>query len=206
MRSNYHNIRAIINNVHNYSEMIHGITEYAKSLFRANVIIIKNSIETKLRITSKTDENIIKIYSSPVKTNLKVQGKLDDNNVYVKNSVLNNILSSIKANESVIKIFNSMYIYITKVFKSNNDIYVDNSFGYSLYENTDIEENIVEIKNSEIEPVNNLNVQSEENQVSVQNPDINAAAWYFLTIGSISGTLGSLEAEPIGTLGRKKVI
>ena len=206
MRSNYHNIRAIINNVHNYSEMIHGITEYAKSLFRANVIIIKNSIETKLRITSKTDENIIKIYSSPVKTNLKVQGKLDDNNVYVKNSVLNNILSSIKANESVIKIFNSMYIYITKVFKSKNDIYVDNSFGYSLYENADVEENIVEIKNSEIEPVNNLNVQSEENQISIQNPDVNAAAWYFLTIGSISGTLGNLEAEPIGTLGRKKVI
>lgn len=206
MRSNYHNIRAIINNVHNYSEMIYGATEYTKSLFRANVIKIKNSIETKLHIISKTDENVIKIYSSPVNTNLKVQGKLDDNNVYVKNSVLNNILSSIKANESVIKIFNSMYIYITKVFKSKNDIYVDNSFDYSLYENTDVEENIVEIKNSEIEPVNNLNVQSEENQVSVQNPDINAAAWYFLTIGSISGTLGNLEAEPIGTLGRKKVI
>ena len=206
MRSNYHNIRAIIDNVHNYSEMIHGITEYAKSLFRANVIIIKNSIETKLRIASKTDENIIKIYSSPVKTNLKVQGKLDDNNVYVKNSVLNNIFSSIKTNESVIKIFNSIYVYITKYLKSNNDIYVDNSFDYSLYENTDVEENIVEIKNSEIEPVNNLNVQSEENQVSIQNPDVNAAAWYFLTIGSISGTLGSLEAEPIGTLGRKKVV
>ena len=206
MRSNYHNIRAIINNVHNYSEMIYGATEYTKSLFRANVIKIKNSIETKLRVISKTDENVIKIYSSPVDANLKVQGKLDDNNVYVKNSVLNNILSSIKANESVIKIFNSMYIYITKVFKSNNDIYVDNSFDYSLYENTDVEENIVEIKNSEIEPVNNLNVQSEENQVSIQNPDVNAAAWYFLTIGSISGTLGNLEAEPIGTLGRKKVI
>ena len=206
MRSNYHNIRAIINNVHNYSEMIYGATEYTKSLFRANVIKIKNSIETKLHIISKTDENVTKIYSSPVDTKLKVQGKLDDNNVYVKNSVLNNILSSIKANESVIKIFNSMYIYITKVFKSNNDIYVDNSFGYSLYENADVEENIVEIKNSEIEPVNNLNVQSEENQVSVQNPDVNAAAWYFLTIGSISGTLGNLEAEPIGTLGRKKVI
>lgn len=206
MRSNYHNIRAIINNVHNYSEMIYGATEYTKSLFRANVIKIKNSIETKLHIISKTDENVIKIYSSPINTNLKVQGKLDDNNVYVKNSVLNNILSSIKANESVIKIFNSMYIYITKVFKSNNDIYIDNSFDYSLYENADVEENIVEIKNSEIEPVNNLNVQSEENQVSVQNPDVNAAAWYFLTIGSISGTLGSLEAEPIGTLGRKKVI
>ena len=206
MRSNYHNIRAIINNVHNYSEMIYGATEYTKSLFRANVIKIKNSIETKLHIISKTDENVIKIYSSPVDANLKVQGKLDDNNVYVKNSVLNNILSSIKANESVIKIFNSMYIYITKIFKSKNDIYVDNSFGYSLYENADVEENIVEIKNSEIEPVNNLNVQSEENQISIQNPDVNAAAWYFLTIGSISGTLGNLEAEPIGTLGRKKVI
>ena len=206
MRSNYHNIRAIINNVHNYSEMIYGATEYTKSLFRANVIKIKNSIETKLHIISKTDENVIKIYSSPVDTKLKVQGKLDDNNVYVKNSVLNNIFSSIKTNESVIKIFNSIYVYITKYLKSNNDIYVDNSFGYSLYENADVEENIVEIKNSEIEPVNNLNVQSEENQVSVQNPDINAAAWYFLTIGSISGTLGNLEAEPIGTLGRKKVI
>ena len=206
MRSNYHNIRAIINNVHNYSEMIYGATEYTKSLFRTNVIKIKNSIETKLHIISKTDENVIKIYSSPVDTNLKVQGKLDDNNVYVKNSVLNNILSSIKANESVIKIFNSMYVYITKFFKSNNDIYVDNSFDYSLYENTDVEENIVEIKNSEIEPVNNLNVQSEENQVSVQNPDVNVAAWYFIRLEAMSGGLNAYYNQTISDTGRKKVV
>ena len=37
MRSNYHSIKAIINNSHGYSEMIHGITAYTQGLFRANV-------------------------------------------------------------------------------------------------------------------------------------------------------------------------
>ena len=54
MRSNYHSIKAIINNSHGYSEMIHGITAYTQGLFRANVIKIKNTVVTKLRIGLKT--------------------------------------------------------------------------------------------------------------------------------------------------------
>ena len=50
MRSNYHSIKAIINNSHGYSEMIHGITAYTQGLFRANVIKIKNTVGTKLRL------------------------------------------------------------------------------------------------------------------------------------------------------------
>ena len=45
MRSNYHSIKAIIDNSHSYSEMIHGITAYTQGLFRANVIKIKNTVD-----------------------------------------------------------------------------------------------------------------------------------------------------------------
>lgn len=206
MRSNYHNIRAIINNVHNYSETIYGATEYTRSLFRANVIKIKNSIEIKLRIKSKPDENVIKIYSAPVDAKLKIQAKLENNNVYVKNSVLNYILSRISPNESIIKIFNSMYIYVTKVFKIKNDIYIDNSFDYSLYENVKVEENVIKIENSEIELLNRMNVQPKENQISIQNPDVNAAAWYFIRLEAMSGGLNAYYNQTISDTGRKKVV
>ena len=70
MRSNYHSIKAIINNSHGYSEMIHGITAYTQGLFRANVIKIKNTVVTKLRLGLKTKPNVIKISTDRKSTRL----------------------------------------------------------------------------------------------------------------------------------------
>ena len=42
MNGNYHAIKTIINNSHNFSEIIYGITSYTHGLFKANIIKIKN--------------------------------------------------------------------------------------------------------------------------------------------------------------------
>ena len=99
MRSNYHSIKAIINNSHGYSEMIHGITAYTQGLFRANVIKIKNTVVTKLRLGLKTKPNVIKISTKTVDASLKIYPKITENNIVVKNNFLNKLMVKLHPSE-----------------------------------------------------------------------------------------------------------
>ena len=71
------------------------------------------------------------------------------------------------------------------------------------------DENEILIDNNNVEGIHStvsLVGKADDNKFSFENSTVNAGTWYFLTIGSISGTLGTLEKEPIGTLGRKKIL
>ena len=83
----------------------------------------------------------------------------------------------------------------------------DTQVNVTLQGRTD--ENEIFIDNNNVEGIHStvsLVGETDNNDFSFENSTVNAEAWYFLTIGSISGTLGTLEKEPIGTLGRKKIL
>ena len=204
MRSNYHSIKAIINNSHGYSEMIHGITAYTQGLFRANVIKIKNTVVTKLRLGLKTKPNVIKISTKTVDTSLKIYPKITENNIIVKNNFLNKLMVKLHPSESNLKIVNTFWIYIAKVSEIINELKIKN----------DVKHNVAipeKVKDSFIfDGVANTSVSSvlriANNDISIENPPVNSAAWYFLKLGNLSGTLGEIPNESIETLGRKKAI
>ena len=204
MRSNYHSIKAIINNSHGYSEMIHGITAYTQGLFRANVIKIKNTVVTKLRLGLKTKPNVIKISTKTVDTSLKIYPKITENNIVVKNNFLNKLMVKLHPSESNLKIVNTLWIYIAKVSEIINEVKIKN----------DVKHNVAipeKVKDSFIfDGVANTSVSSvlriANNDISIENPPVNSAAWYFLKLGNLSGTLGEIPNESIETLGRKKAI
>ena len=205
MRSNYHSIKAIINNSHGYSEMIHGITAYTQGLFRANVIKIKNTVVTKLRLGLKTKPNVIKISTKTVDTSLKIYPKITENNIIVKNNLLNKLMVKLHPSESNLKIVNTFWIYIAKVSEIINEVKIKNDVKH----NVAIPENVKD--NSFIfDGVANTSVSSvlriANNDISIENPPVSSAAWYFLKLGNLSGTLGEIPNESIETLGRKKAI
>lgn len=205
MRSNYHSIKAIINNSHGYSEMIHGITAYTQGLFRANVIKIKNTVVTKLRIGLKTKPNIIKISTKTVDTSLKIYPKITENNIVVKNNFLNKLMVKLHPSESNLKIVNTFWIYIAKVSEIINEVKIRNDVKHNVAIPEKVKDNSIifdGVANTSVGSV----LRIANNDISIENPSVNSTAWYFLKLGNLSGTLGEIPNEPIETLGRKKVI
>ena len=205
MRSNYHSIKAIINNSHGYSEMIHGITAYTQGLFRANVIKIKNTVVTKLRLGLKTKPNIIKISTKTVDTSLKIYPKITENNIVVKNNFLNKLMVKLHPSESNLKIVNTFWIYIAKVSEIINEVKIKNDVKHNVAIPEKVKDNSIifdGVANTSVGSV----LRIANNDISIENPSVNSTAWYFLKLGNLSGTLGEIPNEPIETLGRKKVI
>ena len=205
MRSNYHSIKAIINNSHGYSEMIHGITAYTQGLFRANVIKIKNTVVTKLRLGLKTKPNIIKISTKTVDTSLKIYHKITENNIVVKNNLLNKLMVKLHPSESNLKIVNTFWIYIAKVSEIINEVKIKNDVKHNVAIPEKVKDNSIifdGVANTSVGSV----LRIANNDISIENPPVNSMAWYFLKLGNLSGTLGEIPNEPIETLGRKKVI
>ena len=205
MRSNYHSIKAIINNSHGYSEMIHGITAYTQGLFRANVIKIKNTVVTKLRLGLKTKPNIIKISTKTVDTSLKIYPKITENNIVVKNNFLNKLMVKLHPSESNLKIVNTFWIYIAKVSEIINEVKIKNDVKHNVAIPEKVKDNSIifdGVANTSVGSV----LRIANNDISIENPPVNSMAWYFLKLGNLSGTLGEIKNEPIETLGRKKVI
>lgn len=205
MRSNYHSIKAIINNSHGYSEMIHGITAYTQGLFRANVIKIKNTVVTKLRLGLKTKPNVIKISTKTVDTSLKIYPKITENNIIVKNNFLNKLMVKLYPSESNLKIVNTFWIYIAKVSEIINEVKIKNDVKHNVAIHEKVKDNSIifdGVANTSVSSV----LRIANNDISIENPPVNSTAWYFLKLGNLSGTLGEIPNEPIETLGRKKVI
>ena len=205
MRSNYHSIKAIINNSHGYSEMIHGITAYTQGLFRANVIKIKNTVVTKLRLGLKTKPNIIKISTKTVDTSLKIYPKITENNIVVKNNFLNKLMVKLHPSESNLKIVNTFWIYIAKVSEIINEVKIKNDVKHNVAIPEKVKDNSIifdGVANTSVGSV----LRIANNDISIENPPVNSMAWYFLKLGNLSGTLGEIKNEPIETLGRRKVI
>lgn len=205
MRSNYHSIKAIINNSHGYSEMIHGITAYTQGLFRANVIKIKNTVVTKLRLGLKTKPNVIKISTKTVDASLKIYPKITENNIVVKNNFLNKLMVKLHPSESNLKIVNTFWIYIAKVSEIINELKIKNDVKHNVAIPEKVKDNSIifdGVANTSVGSV----LRIANNDISIENPPVNSMAWYFLKLGNLSGTLGEIKNEPIETLGRKKVI
>ena len=205
MRSNYHSIKAIINNSHGYSEMIHGITAYTQGLFRANVIKIKNTVVTKLRLVLKTKPNVIKISTKTVDASLKIYPKITENNIVVKNNFLNKLMVKLHPSESNLKIVNTFWIYIAKVSEIINEVKIRNDVKHNVAIPEKVKDNSIifdGVANTSVGSV----LRIANNDISIENPPVNSMAWYFLKLGNLSGTLGEIKNEPIETLGRRKVI
>ena len=205
MRSNYHSIKAIINNSHGYSEMIHGITAYTQGLFRANVIKIKNTVVTKLRLGLKTKPNIIKISTKTVDASLKIYPKITENNIVVKNNFLNKLMIKLHQSESNLKIVNTFWIYIAKVSEIINEVKIKNDVKHNVAIPEKVKDNSIifdGVANTSVGSV----LRIANNDISIENPPVNSTAWYFLKLGNLSGTLGEIKNEPIETLGRRKII
>lgn len=205
MRSNYHSIKAIINNSHGYSEMIHGITAYTQGLFRANVIKIKNTVVTKLRLGLKTKHNVIKISTKTVDTSLKIYPKITENNIIVKNNFLNKLMVKLRPSESNLKIVNTFWIYIAKISEIINEVKIKNDVKHNVAIPEKVKDNSIifdGVANTSVSSV----LRIANNDISIENPPVNSAAWYFLKLGNLSGTLGEIPNESIETLGRKKAI
>ena len=205
MRSNYHSIKAIINNSHGYSEMIHGITAYTQGLFRANVIKIKNTVITRLRLGLKTKPNVIKITTKTVDSSLKIYPKITENNIVVKNNFLNKLMVKLHPSESNLKIVNTFWIYIAKVSEIINEVKIKNDVKHNVAIPEKVKDNSIifdGVANTSVGSV----LRIANNDISIENPPVNSTAWYFLKLGNLSGTLGEIPNEPIETLGRKKVI
>lgn len=205
MRSNYHSIKAIINNSHGYSEMIHGITAYTQGLFRANVIKIKNTVVTKLRLGLKTKPNVIKISTKTVDTSLKIYPKITENNIIVKNNFLNKLMVKLHPSESNLKIVNTFWIYIAKISEIINEVKIKNDVKHNVAIPEKVKDNSIifdGVANTSVSSV----LRIANNDISIENPPVNSAAWYFLKSGNLSGTLGEIPNESIETLGRKKAI
>ena len=205
MRSNYHSIKAIINNSHGYSEMIHGITAYTQGLFRANVIKIKNTVITRLRLGLKTKPNVIKITTKTVDSSLKIYPKITENNIIVKNNFLNKLMVKLHPSESNLKIVNTFWIYIAKVSEIINEVKIKNDVKHNVAIPEKVKDNSIifdGVANTSVGSV----LRIANNDISIENPPVNSMAWYFLKLGNLSGTLGEIKNEPIETLGRRKVI
>lgn len=205
MRSNYHSIKAIINNSHGYSEMIHGITAYTQGLFRANVIKIKNTVVTKLRLGLKTKPNVIKISTKTVDTSLKIYPKITENNIIVKNNFLNKLMVKLHPSESNLKIVNTFWIYIAKISEIINEVKIKNDVKHNVAIPEKVKDNSIifdGVANTSVSSV----LRIANNDISIENLPVNSAAWYFLKLGNLSGTLGEIPNESIETLGRKKAI
>lgn len=207
MRSNYHKIKAIVNNIHNYSEVIYGALGSIQSIFRTNVINVKNTIETKLRI-KLNGNNIIKITSKPVDTLLKINSKTNDNGIIVKNEITHDLLSKMVANTSNIKVINSLLLYIAKIVNITNRIDIKNNLQHVLkIKMKPSNDHNIEIQDS-INPHVNIGLYTSEDQnnIVISQPSVNAEAWFFVRLEAMSGGLNSYYNQTINDTGRKKVV
>lgn len=181
MRSNYHSIKAIINNSHGYSEMIHGITAYTQGLFRANVIKIKNTVVTRLRLGLKTKPNVIKITTKTVDSSLKIYPKITENNIIVKNNFLNKLMVKLHPSESNLKIVNTFWIYIAKVSEMINEVKIKNDVKHNVAIPEKMKDNSIifdGVANTSVSSV----LRIANNDISIDNPPVNSAAWYFFKV------------------------
>lgn len=203
---NYHKIQGIIDNIHEYSDSLYGVTEYTIGLLKLNVIKIKNTLNSVLKVRSVSKPNVIQITSKPVQTTLKSNARLDPNKFSIKQKLATTLPSYLFFNDSKIKFSNHLFIFIAKIFKSEQLIKIKNSFSHLLKINIDPDENNLDIQN---EPLSsNLLIETDNNyhNIEISNSDVNASAWYFLKLGNISGTLSDIPDETIESLGRKKVV
>ena len=203
---NYHKIQGIIDNIHEYSDSLYGVTEYTIGLLKLNVIKIKNTLNSILKVRSVSKPNVIQITSKPVKTTLKSNAKLDPNKFSIKQKLFTTLPSYLFFNDSKIKFSNHIIIFIAKIFKSEHLIKIKNSFSHLLKINVYPNENNLDIQNKPL--ASNLLIETDNNyqNIEISNSDVNASAWYFLKLGNISGTLSDIPDETIESLGRKKVV
>ena len=205
MNGNYHAIKTIINNSHNFSEMVYGITSYTHGLFKANIIKIKNTASAKLSLKSKTHNNIIQITTKDVNTSLKIHPNLNINNIIIKNTILNKILKIIYTHETFLIITNTLWMYISKVAEIKNKLSIinDTKHGVVIQKKENLNSIVID---DDVDITLKSKVRIITNNIEIKNPPINSSAWYFLKLGNLSGTLGEVSSGTLDNFGRKKVI
>ena len=204
--SNYHKIKAFIGNKHNYSEVVHGITEGVLSIFRRNVIKIKSVVDAIVIMILKPDKNIIEIGNNPVDTSLSITGKLNPSEIKIRNSISTQAIMTAFLNQSKIKIKNSIITCILFLLKGNSVIEVQNSLEHTLNIPLNTESTVVSVENDDINANLNIELQPEEQVVSIDNPIVNAEAWFFTRLEAMSGSLNAYYNQTIENTGRKKVV
>lgn len=206
MRKNYETIKAIINNLHSYSEMISGASECTRGSFNANAIKIKNDITTQLKTPAKTCSDIIQISNSSINAKLTTIGRLKKNDICVKNKIIHYVLIKVNLIKTNVMIVNSCKFIMAKALKSRQqDIVIKNEC-----------KNIVKIKlllNKEKDFIENslqhkLTISGKLDKQNVlidNNSSVNAQTWYFVRLQAMSGSINAYYNQTIGDTGRRKV-
>lgn len=206
MRSNFHQIKAFIHNIHEYSETIYGAAGYTMGLFKINTIKIKNSIKAVLLMFFKLRENEIRINNNPVDANLGINGKLEKEPIYVENKLRAYLISKLNAFEpSNIQVVNSLVLFIAKVLKCEQELAINNSLSHSVNIKSASEKNDIYIGDS-VKTITDINVESENQTIQVDNPNVNASSWYFVRLEAMSGSLNAYYNQTIENTSRKKVV
>ena len=204
--SNYHKIKAFIENKHKYTEVVHGITEGVLSIFRRNVVKIKSVVDAIVIMLLKPDKNTIKIKNIPVDTSLSITGKLNRSDIKIKNDFIANVIMMAFLKPSKIKVVNSIVSYLLFVLRGNGIIEVQNSLEHTLNIPLNTESTVVSVENDDINANLNIELQPEEQVVSIDNPIVNAEAWFFTRLEAMSGSLNAYYNQTIENTGRKKVV
>lgn len=204
--SNYHKIKAIINSTHNYSEVVHGITEGVLSLFRMNVIKIKSIAEDFIIMLLKPKENTVEIKNSTVNTSLWIKTSLEHSVTKIINDLTTYAIMFTSLNSSNLKIINSVATLLLFILHGEGISEIQNTFEHFLSITVNPQETICCTENDEIDISLNLLSNPTEQIISIDNPNVNASAWYFTKLEAMSGSLNAYYNQTIEDTGRKKVV
>jgi hypothetical protein len=201
------NIKAIINNSHNFIEVVYGINEYVASLFRQNNIRVQNSFSTIMTLKSKIKEQTFQIGNSFIFCAREIF-KPKINEIKINNDIHTKLHIYERLEESALQVYNSFIIYIRKVINSEHTVYVKNSIEK---QNLDIpfcieENNKIVVMNSDIDIQIRQNGQYQETELKIENNNVNAAAWYFTRLETMSGSINNYYYKTIEATGRTKVV
>lgn len=98
-----------------------------------------------------------------------------------------------------------LYTILAKVFEMINEVKIKNDVKHNVAIPEKMKDNSIifdGVANTSVSSV----LRIANNDISIDNPPVNSAAWYFLKLGNLSGALGEIPNEPIEILGRKKAI
>ena len=213
MYKNFHEIKAVISNHQGFKASFFGMAEYVRGMMNNRIKFKNVVVQAKLYFQARIKDNSIKFKNSDLAVTLLSALKPTENAIKFTNEIKTRLISLIKPETSTITFLNNpiqkLNILFSLKLKENEFEFEnpDTQANVALQGRTDENEILIDNNNDDgVHTTISLIGKMDDNNFSFENSTVNAGTWYFLTIGSISGTLGTLEKEPIGTLGRKKIL
>ena len=213
MYKNFHEIKAVISNHQGFKASFYGMAEYIHGMINNRIKFKNLVVQAKLYFQPKFESNSVKFENNVLHMVMRLITKPNENVIKITNEIKTLFISMLKPKESVItfldKPIQKLNILFAPKLKENEFEFEsqDTQVNVALQGRTDDNKILIDNNNDDgVHTTISLVGKADDNKFSFENSTVNAGTWYFLTIGSISGTLGTLEKEPIGTLGRKKIL